>query len=314
MEGSRAPRLVTQILRAFDEPLDLAADAGRAVLPWLDALLFILLVALLARGAVAVASRLVLRVTLPERIVRLEVDPKQVVTLRQFLRSAVAYGIYALALVYVLSNLGFDPSPFLVGAGGLVAIAIGFGSQGFVQDVVTGLFVLLEKQYTVGDFVEIGPVSGFVEDMGLRVTRVRDVNGALRHIPNRTVLQVGTYPKGYTEAVVDVFPEDPARLDRVEAFLGAIGRRLDEELDVVLLPPRLSRPLPEGTPVFVRAIVRILPGQQWAVDRDLVGRLRAALAAEGIGLGPAGVRIVYQCDRVAFYNNLNRIKGRWTDA
>ncbi len=314
MEAPRASELVQQVLRAFDEPLALAADAARWLAHWLDPLFFILVVALLARAAVAVAGRLVLRVTLPERVAHLEIDPKQVVTVRQFLKSAIAYAIYVMAVVVVLSRFGLDPSPFLVGAGGLVAIAIGFGSQGFVQDVVTGLFVLAERQYSVGDFVEIGAVSGFVEEVGIRVTRVRDVNGALRLIPNRTVLQVGNYPKGFTEAIVDVFPEKAEALDRVEALLGAIGRRLDDELDVILLPPRLARPLPTGDPAFVRATVRILPNQHWAIDRELVLRLKAALAADGIALGPSGIRVVYQCDRVAFYNNLNRIKSRWTDA
>lgn len=314
MEASRAPELVTQVLRAFDEPLAFAGDAARWVLHWLDPIIFVFIVVLLARLAVAAVNRLVLRVTLPERIARLEVDPKQVATFRQFVRSAAAYTIYVLAVVYILSRMGFDPSPFLVGAGGLVAIAIGFGSQGFVQDVVTGIFVLVEKQYSVGDFVEIGAVSGFVEEVSIRVTRVRDVNGALRLIPNRTVVQVGNYPKGYTDAIVDVFPEDPARLDRVEALLGEIARRLDEELDVIVLPPRLSRPLPTGTPAFVRATVRILPNQHWAIERELKVRLEAALEKEGIALGPSGIRVIYQCDRVAFYNNLNRIKARWTDA
>lgn len=312
-DGPRAQQVIEPIVRAFDEPLVLAADALHKVVDWLDPILFVLVVALLARVAVAIASRVVLRVTLPERIARLDVDPKQVATVRHFLRSAVAYAIYVLAVVVVLARFGLDPSPFLVGAGGLVAIAIGFGSQGFVQDVVTGLFVLVEKQYAVGDFVEIGPISGFVEEVGIRVTRVRDVNGALRLIPNRTVLQVGNYPKGYTEALVDVFPEKAEAIDRVEALVDAVGRRLDEELDVILLPPRVTRPLP-GDPPFVRTTVRILPNQQWAVDRELVGRIKAALAAEGIGLGPSGIRVVYQCDRVAFYNNLNRLKARWTDS
>ncbi len=156
-------------------------------------------------------------------------------------------------------------------------------------------------------------MSGFVEDVGIRVTRIRDVNGALRIIPNRTVSTVGNYPKGYMEAIVDVFPRDAEALDRVEAITAEVGRRLDEELDVVLLPPRLSRPVSGEREPFVRAVVRILPLQQWAVDREFVGRLKAALEAAGIALGPVGIRVVYQCDRVAFYNNLNRIKGRWGD-
>jgi small-conductance mechanosensitive channel len=309
----RAPELLRSLTRLFSEPGVVAREVGRALLGWLDFVLFILIVALVARLAAWAVNRLVSRVELPDRLGRLEFDPKQIVTLRQFTRSALTYAIYFAALVYVLAALGFDPSPFLVGATGLVAIAVGFGSQGLVQDLVTGIFVLVERQYSVGDFVEIGAVSGFVEDVGIRVTRVRDVSGALRLIPNRTVITVGNYPKGYMEAVVDAFPEDPGRLDRVEALMGAIGRRLDDELDVVLLPPRLSRPLPDGGPPFVRATVRILPTQQWAIDREYVGRLKAAFDAEGIALGPGGVRVVYQCDRVAFYNNLNRIKSRWSD-
>lgn len=313
MEIPRSAELLRTLRRLISEPLDLLSDAWRVMLQWFDHLLFILLVVLVVRLAVAVVNWLVTRLTLPARIGRLEFDQKQVWTLKQFLRSGAAYTIYFLAFVFLLSRFGLDPSPFLVGAGGLVAIAIGFGSQGFVQDLVTGLFILLEKQYAVGDFVEIGGVSGFVEDVGIRVTRIRDVNGALRIIPNRTVSTVGNYPKGYMEAIVDIFPRDAGDLDRVEAIAADVGRRLEEELDVVLLPPRLSRPIPGAREPFVRAIIRILPLQQWAVDREFAGRLKAALEAAGITLGPAGVRVVYQCDRVAFYNNLNRIRGRWRD-
>jgi small conductance mechanosensitive channel len=313
MADLHAPEFVRHIARLLQDPIAVAADFGQEAARWLDPLLFIVLVTVVARLVAGLADRAIARVDLPERLGRLSVDPKQVVTFRQFLRSGATYAIYFAAFVYGVSRLGFDPSPFLVGAGGLVAIAIGFGSQGFVQDVVSGLFILVERQYSVGDFVEIGPVSGFVEDVGLRVTRVRDVTGALRMIPNRTVLTVGNYAQGYMDAVVDVFPADAGRLDRVEAVLAEVGTRLDEELDVVLLPPRISRPLP-GSPPFVRAVVRILPLQQWAVDRELAGRVRGALEAEGIGLAAPGIRVVYQCDRVAFYNNLNRIKTRWADA
>jgi small conductance mechanosensitive channel len=314
MDIPRSADLLRNVLRLFSEPLELLRDVGRGLFEWLDRLLFVVLVILLARLSVAVVNWLVRRLELPARVGLLEVDPKRLWTFKQFLRSAAAYTIYFLALVFVLSRFGVDPSPFLVGASGLLAIAIGFGSQGLVQDLVTGLFILLEKQYAVGDFVEIGGVSGFVEDVGIRVTRIRDVNGALRMIPNRTVTSVGNYPQGYMEAIVDVFPADPGQLARLEVVVAEVGRRLDEELDVVLLPPRLSQPLTDGEPRFLRAVLRILPLQQWAVDREFVGRLEAALEAEAIALGPSGIRVVYQCDRVAFYNNLNRIKSRWTEA
>ncbi len=313
MEIPRSAELLHALWRLVSDPLGLLSDVGYAVLQWVDGLLLVLVVVIVVRLAVGVVNWVVARLALPPRVGRLEFDQKQVWTLKQFLRSAAAYTIYFLAFVFVLSRLGFDPSPFLVGAGGLVAIAIGFGAQGFVQDLVTGLFILLEKQYAVGDFVEIGGLSGFVEDVGIRVTRVRDVNGALRIIPNRTVSTVGNYPKGYMEAIVDIFPRDAGELERVEAIAAEAGRRLDEELDVVLLPPRLSRPVVGGATPFVRAVVRILPLQQWAIDRELVGRLKAALDEAGVALGPAGVRVIYQCDRVAFYNNLNRIKSRWAD-
>ncbi|HWP34372.1 MAG TPA: mechanosensitive ion channel family protein [Thermodesulfobacteriota bacterium] len=312
MDAPRTSEVVGALRRLVTDPLGLLADAGRAMLGWLDLVLLVVVVLVVVRVAVGVVGWLIERVTLPERLRLVEIEPKQLFTLKQFARSAAAYTIYFLAFVFLLGRFGFDPSPFLVGAGGLVAIAIGFGSQGLVQDLVSGLFILLERQYAVGDFVEIGGVSGFVEGVGIRVTRIRDVTGALRIIPNRTVSTVGNYPRGYMEATVDIFPADAAALGAVEEIAAQVGRRLDQELDVILAPPRISRPLPEGAPhPFVRAVVRLLPLQQWAVDRDLVGRLKAALEARGIALEPPGIRVVYQCDRVAFYNSLNLLKARW---
>ncbi|HEX3212059.1 MAG TPA: mechanosensitive ion channel family protein, partial [Actinomycetota bacterium] len=124
-------------------------------------------------------------------------------TVGALLASVASFGIWTLAGLMALGTLGLDLGPLIAGAG-IVGVAVGFGSQNLVRDFISGVFMLMEDQYGVGDVVDAGPATGTVEGVGLRTTRLRDVNGTLWHIPNGEIRRVGNRSQGWARALVDV--------------------------------------------------------------------------------------------------------------
>ena len=136
----------------------------------------------------------------------------------------------------ILDELGIATGPLLASAG-IVGIAVGFGAQALVRDVISGIFMLVEDQYGVGDVVDLGDASGVVEAVGLRVTRVRDVNGTVWYIRNGQVLRVGNQSQGWARAVLDVAIAYGEDVERAESLLLDIanGLRDDEKFGPLVL-------------------------------------------------------------------------------
>jgi small conductance mechanosensitive channel len=208
-------------------------------------------------------------------------------TIGSVLRSTAAIVIGSIAVLLVLDQLGVNIAPFIASAG-IVGVAFGFGAQSLVKDVLSGLFMLLEDQYGVGDVVDVGPAQGTVEEVGLRVTKIRDVNGTLWYVPNGTMTRVGNKTQGWANAVVEVKVDYFADLDEVTELLTAAATALAQDPDV-------GADL-EGSPtvataddltfdaVTIRVTQRTSPARQWAVGRALRVAVRQALEAADIPL------------------------------
>jgi small-conductance mechanosensitive channel len=236
----------------------------------------VLVVVLLAVVTVRVARRAV-----PRTVARLASSTsrdarweQRTRTLSGTLVSVVGVVVWATAFVTVIGQLGFNLGPLLAGAG-VVGLAVGFGAQQLVRDVISGFFVLVEDQYGVGDTVTLGGVSGTVESMTLRLTRVRADDGVLHHIRNGDLGVVSNASRGYGVATVTVPVAEPGTaLPKIEAALAALDLG-----DSVLAPPQVLGVTgfrePDGTPV-VTVTVRVQPGAKARVQRAV---LQAALAA-----------------------------------
>jgi moderate conductance mechanosensitive channel len=194
----------------------------------------------------------------------------------------VRYGIYFCALILVLQEASIDPTPLLAGAG-VLGVAIGFGAQTFVGDIVAGFFILFENLLLVGDRVEIGGVEGVVEEIGVRITRIRDDSGVLHAIPNGEVRKVANHSRSYVNAVIDVFVPYEEDLRRVRELLTTtVEKALAEHAGT---PGSVAVDVEELTESGVRlqVIARVPPGQ----DEEMGGELRAvvveALRAAKVG-------------------------------
>ena len=207
-------------------------------------------------------------------------------TIGSVLRSASTLVIYGVAATMILGELGISLGPIIASAG-IVGVALGFGAQNLVRDFLSGMFMMLEDQYGVGDVVDLGEASGTVEAVGLRMTTLRDVSGTLWYVRNGEVLRVGNSSRGYAVAVVDLPMGHHADLGAATDIAGRVATQLTAEggelAADVLEPPEVlgvESIGPEG--VTFRVTAKVRAGRQWAVQRTLLARINEAFVEEGI--------------------------------
>jgi small-conductance mechanosensitive channel len=206
-------------------------------------------------------------------------------TVGALLKSVASFGIWTLAALMALGTLGLDLGPLIAGAG-IVGVAVGFGSQNLVRDFISGIFMLMEDQYGVGDVVDAGPATGTVEGVGLRTTRLRDVSGTLWHIPNGEIRRVGNRSQGWARALVDVEVAYSTDLDDATRTIERVAQELYDEEQWA--PKILEQPEvwgveelgPDG--IRVRLGAKTRPLEQWKVARELRARLKVAFDQAGI--------------------------------
>ncbi|MBI5527502.1 MAG: mechanosensitive ion channel family protein [Deltaproteobacteria bacterium] len=201
-----------------------------------------------------------------------------------------------LAMLYVLlKELGVNVTPLLAGAG-IAGIAIGFGAQSIVKDLFHGFFILLENQYRVGDVVKIGAVSGLVEEINLRTTVLRDIEGVKHVIPNGQVQTVSNMSFAWSRAVLDVGISYDADIDKAGAVMKdtAMQMRADPEFaEKVIEDPEVLGVESFGDhAVVLRLVMKTAPLAQWAVAREYRKRLKAAFDRAGIEI-PYPQRVVH---------------------
>ncbi|MDM4720404.1 mechanosensitive ion channel family protein [Micromonospora sp. WMMA1363] len=200
------------------------------------------------------------------------------------LRSLSTAFIFGIALLMVLKEFSFDLAPLLASAG-IVGVALGFGAQSLVKDLITGMFMLVEDQYGVGDNVDLGEATGVVESVGLRVTTVRDLRGVLWYIRNGEIIRVGNKSQGWALVVVDL-PIGFASTEEAMAVLrtAAASLALDPELtkEIVEAPRVLGVEQITVEGAVVRTVVKTTSDAQWSIARELRRRLAEALENSGI--------------------------------
>jgi small-conductance mechanosensitive channel len=205
-------------------------------------------------------------------------------TIGSVLRSGTTFVVYGVACTLVLGELGINLGPIIASAG-ILGIALGFGAQNLVKDFLSGIFMMVEDQYGVGDVVDVGEASGTVESVGLRITTLRDVKGTVWYVRNGEVLRVGNSSQGFAVALVDVPLGYTADVERAAAVLAAAASTATESdalKDNILEPPEMlgvESVTPEG--LQLRLTVKVRPGKQWAVQRALRAQLLAALEEAG---------------------------------
>lgn len=206
-------------------------------------------------------------------------------TMGSLLKSITTGLTLAVVVVMVLAKLGQPIAPIIASAG-ILGLAFGFGAQNLVKDFLSGIFMILEDQYGVGDAVDLGEATGTVEAVGLRVTRLRDVNGTVWYVRNGEILRVGNQSQNWARTVLDITVDYEANLDQVQRVLEeeATAMYEDERFhDVIIEQPEVwgvERFDKDGA--VVRVVLKTAPLQQWLVARAMRQRVKARFDKEGI--------------------------------
>jgi small conductance mechanosensitive channel len=192
---------------------------------------------------------------------------------------------FAIAVLTVLPEVGINIGPLLAGAG-IAGLALGLGAQSLVRDTINGLFILVENQYGKGDVVNIAGVGGLVEDVNLRRTVLRDLNGAVHSIPNGQVAVSSNLTRGWSRVNMNVRVAYGEDLDRVMAVIDRVGQELAGDPDfspMILTAPRALRVDGFGdSGVEIKILGETQPMRQWEVTGELRKRLKGAFGEEGI--------------------------------
>ncbi|HSI66739.1 MAG TPA: mechanosensitive ion channel family protein [Planococcus sp. (in: firmicutes)] len=203
-------------------------------------------------------------------------------TLSKLLENVVAYVIYFIAIISILSAFTIDITGLIAGAG-VLGLAIGFGAQNLVRDIITGFFIIFEDQFSVGDYVRIGSAEGTVEEIGLRTTKVKAWTGELFIFPNGNVTDVVNFSIHNSIAVVDVnisYESDIAKVENlIQEFLGTLQERYEQ---IIKQPELLGVQNLTTTEVVVRITAETLPMQHFAVARGLRRDLKEYLDERGV--------------------------------
>ncbi|MBP3952197.1 mechanosensitive ion channel family protein [Bacillus suaedae] len=214
--------------------------------------------------------------------VQKEMSSGRVKTLEKLSINAFSYVLIFVFITIIISIFGLDATGLIAGAG-VVGLAIGFGAQGLVSDVVTGFFLLLEKQIDVEDYVTAGGVDGIVEEVGLRNTQIRGFDGTLHFIPNRGISNVSNHSRGNMRALVDIGISYDDNIDEAIAIMQAACDKLALEEEAIKEGPNVIGVQGLGdSDVVIRIIAKTENMSQWAVERQLRKTLKEALDANNI--------------------------------
>ncbi len=216
-------------------------------------------------------------------------------TLSSVTRKTVTIVVWIIAGLYVLYEIGIPISTILASAG-VLGLAFAFGAQSLIRDFFQGFFILLENQYTIGDWIEIGSISGTVERMTLRVTVLRDMEGTLHFIPNGTVTSVSNMTHGWSQVKMEIgvgYSEDVERVSQVILEAATELCRSREWKDKVLADPVVPGLQSFGdSSLNIRLVVKTQPGVQWGLSRALRKRIKERFDEEGIEI-PFPQRVIH---------------------
>lgn len=255
-------------------------QVGSVSLKWVLYLIGILLVARLVYGV----SVYLLRRTLLEPKGKRLLNERKANTMFSLLRSMLFYLITFTAILHALKYLFNLDTGTLLASASVLGVALGFGAQSLVKDIIGGFFILFEDQFSVGEYVQAGQFSGVVVETGIRATHLRDWGGELHIIPNGSITAVTNFSRGKMRALVDILIPYDEDLERAMQVMGSVCEKVSAEFGDKII----DKPAVQGVIQFGErnAILRVVgytkPNEQWGLERELRRQIHGAFLKEGI--------------------------------
>ena len=212
----------------------------------------------------------------------LKISERREATLLKLLENVLTYVVYFISLMTILSTLDIDVKGLIAGAG-IVGLAIGFGAQNLVRDIITGFFIIFEDQFSVGDYVRIGSAEGTVEEIGLRTTKIKSWTGELHIFPNGNITEVTNFSVHNSIAVVDVSIAYEENIEEAEKVMQELLLSLPQKYEDLVNPPELLGVQTLGaSDVVMRIVAETVPMRHWYMARMIRKEVKLYLDQHGI--------------------------------
>ncbi len=217
-------------------------------------------------------------------------------TLNQIFSTSVKIAIYTIAFIMILQEFGVKVAPILAGAG-IVGISIGFGGQYLIKDIISGLFIILENQYRIGDVVNFDNTGGLVEDISLRMTTLRDLDGTVHHIPHGEIKKVSNLSKQFSRVNLDIGISYNSNLEQVIEVINSTGKEMAEDPlfreSIISAPQFLRVDDFANSSIMIKILGETKPLKQWEVTGELRKRIKIAFDKAGIEI-PFPQMVIHQ--------------------
>ncbi|MEY8739125.1 mechanosensitive ion channel family protein [Bacillales bacterium AN1005] len=270
------PTVIENALSWTDQLWNKIADADM----WFNILfssLRILLIFIATRIVIKIVSRIIDRSMKQKQEGRLRVNPRRFVTVGELLKNATSITCNFIMVLLVLSEINVKVGPLLASAG-VLGLAIGFGAQGLVKDVITGFFIILEDQFAVGDVIQTGTYKGTVEVIGLRTTKLVSWQGEVHIIPNGTIASVTNFSMSNSLAVVDIPMKADLSLDEsVHLVKRAVVGIENRDLNIVKVPDVLGIQSMSTSEYVIRVVAECMPNSRSSVERQIQSDVKKSL-------------------------------------
>lgn len=225
-----------------------------------------------------------------------EAEKKREDTLIHIFAATSKIAILTITVLMVLQELGMMIGPILAGAG-IVGLAFGFGGQYLIRDIIAGLFMILENQYRIGDVVNFDNVGGLVEDISLRMTTLRDLDGTVHHVPHGEIKKVSNLSKNFARVNLNIGIGYNSNIEKVIEVVNRTGEALADDIqwkDSIIKPPQFLRVDDfADSAIIIKILGETKPLRQWDVTGELRKRIKIAFDKEGIEI-PFPQRVIHQ--------------------
>jgi moderate conductance mechanosensitive channel len=284
--------------------LTVLSNSIRTITPWFFdhgiKIIAIIVVAYLIRTFAGVfIEKIVRKVIIPDHFLTKEAEKKREDTLIRIVTVSFGALVWLTALLMTLQEVGIAIGPFLAAAG-VAGLAFGFGGQYLIRDLISGLFIIMENQYRIGDVVCFDGTCGLVEDITMRMTTLRDLDGTVYHVPHGEIKRVSNLSKQFARVNLNIGIAYSSNLEQVISVVNKVGKELAEDpkwKEYILKPPQFLRIDDFGdSAIVIKILGDTKPLKQWDITGELRKRIKIAFDREGIEI-PFPQRVVHEAKR-----------------
>ncbi|MCX7883481.1 MAG: mechanosensitive ion channel family protein [Caloramator sp.] len=262
--------------------LDLFKFDEKLLINYSIILLKVIIIFIFIKIIISIGSSIIQRFFNRQKQSKFGFNEKKADTLSELLKSILRYVMYFIGFMWILEVLGLNIKT-VIAVTSFAGVAVGFGAQNFIKDVISGFFILFEDQFAVGDYVEIDGLSGFVETVGLRVTKLRDFSGDLHIIPNGSIVRVTNKSRGNMRALVDITISYEEDIDKAINIIKDVNEKMKKEFKEIIEGPNVL-----GVTNFsdygatIRVVAKTEAMKQWGIEMELRKRIKQALDENNI--------------------------------